>query len=321
MLDAAGKVLYVGKARNLRRRVESYFSRSLADARLRAMVSRVAGIRVTLTASEGEALLLESRLIKLHRPRYNVLLRDDKSYPYVLFDERERFPRIAFHRGTFRGRGRLFGPYPSAAAVREILGTLQRLFRLRTCEDSVFRNRTRPCLEHQIGRCSAPCVGLIGEEEYRRDVDHARRFLEGRGAELLHTLVRDMEAAASELDFERAARLRDAIARLREHQAGQRCESAGDFDVAVCRRSGTLYCVQFLFFRNGANLGGAATFPGFRRVLRNARCSSPSSGSITSTGCRLRKSCSKRYPKANGSREDCRNAPAGKCGCSPLAAP
>lgn len=261
MLDAAGKVLYVGKARNLRRRVESYFSRSLADARLRAMVSRVAGIRVTLTASEGEALLLESRLIKLHRPRYNVLLRDDKSYPYLLFDERERFPRIAFHRGTFRGRGRLYGPYPSAAAVREILGTLQRLFRLRTCEDSVFRNRTRPCLEHQIGRCSAPCVGLIGEEEYRRDVDHARRFLEGRGAELLHTLVRDMEAAASELDFERAARLRDAIARLREHQAGQRGESAGDYDVAVCRRSGALYCVQFLFFRNGANLGGRSYFP------------------------------------------------------------
>lgn len=261
MLDAAGKVLYVGKARNLRRRVESYFARPSADPRIRAMVGRVAGIRVTLTAGEGEALLLESRLIKAHRPRYNVLLRDDKSYPYLLFDERERCPRIAFHRGPFHGPGRLFGPYPSAAAVRELLSLLQRLFRLRTCEDSVFRNRTRPCLEHQIGRCSAPCVGLIGEEAYRRDAEHARRFLEGRSSELMGALGREMEAAAAELDFERAARIRDAIARLRELEAQQSAERGDDYDIAVCRRAGSSYCVQLMFFRNGASLGGRSYFP------------------------------------------------------------
>lgn len=261
MLDAAGKVLYVGKARNLRRRVESYFARPAADPRIRALVRRVAGIRVTLTASEGEALLLESRLIKLHRPRYNVLLRDDKSYPYILFDERERFTRIAFHRGAFRGRGRLYGPYPSASAVRDTLGLLQRLFRLRTCADSVFRNRTRPCLEYQIGRCSAPCVGLISEDEYRRDADNARRFLEGKAVEVIGELAREMEAAAATLDFERAARLRDQIARLREMQGQSGRGGEGDYDVAVCRRAGSSYCVQLLFFRNGVNLGGRSYFP------------------------------------------------------------
>ncbi len=262
MLDANGKVLYVGKARNLRRRVESYFTRPSSDPRIRAMVARVAGIRVTLTANEGEALLLESRLIKANRPRYNVLLRDDKSYPYILFDQRERFPRIAFHRGAFRGRGWLYGPYPSAAAVRETIGLLQRLFRLRTCEDSVFRHRSRPCLEYQIGRCSAPCVGLIGEEQYLRDAKHARAFLEGRGALVMDELVREMEAASAALDFERAAALRDAIARLREVQTqSRRSGGGGDFDLAVCRRSGALYCIQLLFFRNGVNLGGRSYFP------------------------------------------------------------
>jgi excinuclease ABC subunit C len=262
MLDSDGAVLYVGKAANLRKRVASYFGRAPADPRLTSMLARVADVQVTVTRTEGEALLLENQLIKSERPRYNILLRDDKSYPYIHLSSDQRFPRLAFHRGARKGKGRYFGPYPGVTAVRETLNLMQKLFGVRQCEDSVFRNRSRPCLQHQIGRCSAPCVGLIEESDYRQDVARAERFLEGRGESLSEELAQDMDAAAARLDFERAARLRDLIAHLRTIQAKRFVEGgSGDFDVVACRIAGDHACVQLLFFRNGVNLGGRSYFP------------------------------------------------------------
>lgn len=262
MLDASGSVLYVGKAASLRKRVASYFGRSPRDPRLHSMIAQIAGIETTVTRTEAEALLLENQLIKSQRPRYNILLRDDKSYPYIHLSIDQTYPRLSFHRGARRGKGRYFGPYPGVVAVRETLNLMQKLFGIRQCEDSVFSNRSRPCLQHQIGRCSAPCVGLISPHDYLADVQRAERFLEGRGEALAEDLAQDMERAAERLDFERAARLRDLIAHLRTVQARQFVEGgSGDFDAVVCRIAGGQACVQLLFFRNGVNLGGRAYFP------------------------------------------------------------
>jgi excinuclease ABC subunit C len=262
MLDAAGAVLYVGKASNLRKRVASYFGRTAQAPKVQSMLEQVADMQVTLTRTEAEALILENQLIKNQRPRYNILLRDDKSYPYIHLSIEQDFPRLAFHRGSRKGKGRYFGPFPGVTAVRETLNLMQKLFGIRQCEDAVFRNRSRPCLQHQIGRCSAPCVGLISPQAYREDVQRAERFLEGRGDSLGEDLAADMEAAAQRLDFERAARLRDLIAHLRTVQARQFVEGgSGDFDVVACRIEGGHACVQLLFFRNGVNLGGRAYFP------------------------------------------------------------
>ncbi len=262
MLDASGAVLYVGKAANLRKRVGSYFGRNLHAPKLLAMVSQIADVQVTVTRTESEALLLENQLIKSERPRYNILLRDDKSYPYIHLSSDQAFPRLSFHRGARKGKGRYFGPYPGVTAVRETLNLMHKLFGIRQCEDSVFRNRSRPCLQHQIGRCSAPCVGLITEDDYREDMRRAQRFLEGRSEGLIEELAQDMDRASGDLDFERAARLRDLIADLRTIQARQFVEGgSGDFDVVACRIAGGQACVQLLFFRNGVNLGGRAYFP------------------------------------------------------------
>uniref|UniRef100_UPI00356AC4E2 excinuclease ABC subunit UvrC n=1 Tax=Immundisolibacter sp. TaxID=1934948 RepID=UPI00356AC4E2 len=208
MLDATGKVIYVGKAGNLRRRVGSYFSKRHDSPKVARMVAQIADIEVTVTASEGEALLLENSLIKSLRPRYNIMLRDDKSYPYIYLSKGEPFPRLAFHRGARKAPGRYFGPYPSAGAVRDSLALMQRIFPLRQCEDTVFRSRTRPCLQYQIKRCTAPCVGLISPEDYARDVRHAELFLEGRNAQVIAELAAQMSQAAAVLDYETAARLR-----------------------------------------------------------------------------------------------------------------
>jgi len=271
MLGAGGEVLYVGKAGNLRRRVSSYFSRPPMSPRLQALLAQVRAIEVTVTRSEAEALLLENRLIKAHRPRYNVLLRDDKSFPSIYVATEEAYPRIAFHRGPRRAPGRYFGPYPSAGAVRETLSLLHKVFRLRQCEDSVFRNRSRPCLQHQIGRCSAPCVGLIGREAYAADVAAALKFLEGRSDEVIHELVRRMEAAAEALEFEEAARLRDQIAALRRVAARQYVEGErGDLDVvAAVVREGAA-CVHMICVRRGRMLGGRGG-AGWRRRSRAPR--------------------------------------------------
>jgi excinuclease ABC subunit C len=261
MLDAVGTVLYVGKAKNLKRRVASYFTRSL-NRRLQVMVSQVADIELTVTATEGEALLLENNLIKSLRPRFNVLLRDDKSYPYIRLTTADPFPRLAFYRGSTSGGDRFFGPYPSAWAVRETLQLLQKLFPVRQCEDGFYRNRSRPCLQYQIKRCSGPCVGLVGEEDYAQDVKHTIQFLEGKTGEVIGDLAARMERAAEALEFERAALLRDQIATLRRIQQRQ-CVSGegGDLDIVACVQEAGLACVQVFFIRGGRNLGNKTFFP------------------------------------------------------------
>lgn len=262
MYDADGELLYVGKARNLKRRVSSYFQKTQGSGKVRRLVSLIADVQITLTHTETEALILEYNLIKEHKPRYNVLLRDDKSYPYIRVDVDHEFPRITVYRGRREGRAKYFGPYPSAHAAREAVNHLQKLFQLRNCEDSFFSNRTRPCLQHQIDRCTAPCVGLIEQERYRADVEHAMRFLEGRDTEIIDDLVARMDRASAELDYERAARYRDQIQRLRlaqEHQnvAGQ----GGDLDVIAAVTEGSDHCVAAMFIRRGNNLGTRTYHP------------------------------------------------------------
>jgi excinuclease ABC subunit C len=273
MLGKEGEILYVGKARHLKNRVSSYFhGRSHAD-RTQALLAQVAGIEVTVTASETEALLLEFNLIKQHRPRYNVLLKDDKSFPFIHVSGHE-FPRIAFYRGSRRLPGRFFGPYPNAVATRETLLLLQKLFRLRPCEDTFFANRSRPCLQYQIGRCTGPCVGLVTREQYAQDVADAIKLLEGRDSEVIEDLGRRMEAAAANLAYEEAARLRDQISTLKRTQATQVItRMAGqDIDaVGIAEHNGE-FCVSVVFARGGRNLGSSNFFPkgglgGEREVL------------------------------------------------------
>lgn len=261
MIAADGSVLYVGKAGALRKRVASYFSNAPRPSRTTAMLAQVARMEVTVTRTEGEALLLENQLIKSLKPRYNVLLRDDKSYPYVLVTQ-EPWPRLALHRGPRNVPGRYFGPYPGVTAVRETLNMMHKLFRLRSCEDSVFRNRSRPCLQHQIGRCTAPCVGLVAAREYADSVRRATLFLEGRSDDLARELGDAMEAASTRLDFEEAARLRDLLTGVRSMQARQYVDGrAAELDVLAVAMQGTQACVLLLAFRDGRNLGTRAFFP------------------------------------------------------------
>ena len=261
MYAADGGLLYVGKAGALKRRVASYFSNAPKTPRIHAMVAQIARMEVTVTRTEAEALLLENQLIKSLAPRYNVSLRDDKSYPYVLLTQ-ERWPRLAFHRGPRAVPGRYFGPYASAGAVRETMDLMHKLFRLRSCEDSVFRNRSRPCLQYQIGRCSAPCVELVAPEDYAESVHRASLFLEGRSDELGEELAAAMEAASAQLEFEQAARLRDLLATLRGLQARQYVDGhAANLDVLACAMQGSSACVLLLAFRDGRNLGTRAFFP------------------------------------------------------------
>ncbi|WP_312769702.1 excinuclease ABC subunit UvrC [Pseudoxanthomonas mexicana] len=261
MYAADDTLLYVGKAGALRKRVTSYFNNSPKSPRIQSMLSQVARMDVTVTRTEAEALLLENQLIKSLTPRYNVLLRDDKSYPYVLLT-REEWPRIAFHRGARAVPGRYFGPYPSVIAVRETLNLMQKLFRIRNCEDSVFRNRSRPCLQYQIGRCSGPCVGLVAEADYAESVRQATLFLDGRSDELTRELGAAMEQASARLEFEQAARLRDLVASIRTLQARQYVDGhAADLDVLACAMQGSQACVLLLAFRDGRNLGTRTFFP------------------------------------------------------------
>lgn len=260
MLDAGGGTLYVGKAGSLKKRVASYFTKAL-PLRLQNMVAQIARIEISVTRTEGEALLLESQLIKSLKPRYNVLLRDDKSYP-SLFVSTGPWPRIAFHRGPRSAAGRYFGPYPGVGAVRETLALLHKLFGLRGCEDTVFRNRSRPCLQYQIGRCAAPCVGLIEASEYADRVRQAVWFLEGRSDELTDELTARMEVASAALDYEQAARLRNTIADLRRVQARQYVDGERvDIDVLACVTGQGSACVALTSFRSGANLGTRTFFP------------------------------------------------------------
>ncbi len=263
MLNAAGKVIYVGKARNLRKRVSSYFQRTQSDAKTAAMMQLVANVEVTVTNTETEALILEYNLIKEHKPRFNVILRDDKSYPYIYVSTNHAFPRLRFHRGPRKGKGRYFGPYPSTSAVRKTLNELQKLFLIRQCADNYFRNRSRPCLQYQIKRCTAPCVGYIDETTYKADIDAAILFLEGKNRNVIDTLVARMERAAGELEYEQAARFRDQISRLKEVEAEQLVSrtNAGDLDVIATASLPGTHCVTMMFIRGGKVLGSRNFFP------------------------------------------------------------
>lgn len=263
MLDAGGTIVYVGKARSLKSRVGSYFRADQLQPKVQALVRVVAGIEVTVTNSDTEALLLEHNLIKSHRPRFNVTLRDDKSFPYVHLSAHE-FPRLSFYRGSRKLPGRLFGPYPSASAVHETLNQLHKLFRLRSCKDTFFANRSRPCLEYQIGRCSAPCTGLIGVDAYARDVESAAMVLDGRAKDVTARLAADMDKAAGKLDFERAAMLRDQLAALTDVQARQvvtRARAGADTDVIAVAEEGGAFAIALMFVRGGQVLGTTTFHP------------------------------------------------------------
>jgi excinuclease ABC subunit C len=263
MLDGEGQILYVGKARNLKNRVGSYFLPSNVQPKVQALIAKTANMEVTITNSETEALLLEYNLIKKHRPRFNVVLRDDKSFPYLHLETRHEFPRLNFYRGSRKEPGKYFGPYPSAGAVRDTLQQLQKLFRIRNCDDTYFANRSRPCLQYQIQRCTAPCVGLVSKEAYARDVNAATKVLEGRNDEVSEDLGRRMDAAAERLEFEEAATLRDQLAKLKVIQSQQIVTAGADHDadvIAIAAANGE-YCVALMFVRAGRSLGSTTFFP------------------------------------------------------------
>ena len=261
-LNAAGEAIYVGKAGDLKKRVASYFQKNLASPRTAMMVSQIAKAETTPTRTEAEALLLENNLIKSLSPRYNVLFRDDKSYGYILVTGHQ-YPQIRFYRGTHQKGNRYFGPFPSAWSVRETIGHLQKIFLLRTCDDTVFAHRSRPCLLHQIHRCSGPCVGLVTEEQYVRDVRHAEQFLEGKESDVIEDLTAKMQLAAEARDYEKAAFHRDQIRMLQRILSGQAVESSGrgDVDVIVAVERDNVWCVTLAMVRGGRHLGDRSFFP------------------------------------------------------------
>ena len=265
MLDENGEVLYVGKARNLRQRVGSYFRASGLTTRALIMVSKIADIQITVTRNETEALLLEQSLIKSARPLYNIQLKDDKSYPYILLTDKDEYPRLAFYRGSRRQQGKFYGPFPSAHATRETLGILQKVFRVRQCEDSYFSNRSRPCLQYQIDRCTGPCVGLVSPEEYAEDVRYSRLFLEGKSDVITKELAQNMEAASAAEDFEKAALIRDKIIHLRQIQEEQFvANQGGDADVMAAVLQQPYACIHCIYVRAGRIVGSKSLFPRFR---------------------------------------------------------
>ncbi len=263
MLGADGELLYVGKARSLRDRVGSYFAARNVNPKVQALVQQISGIEVTVTPSETEALMLEYNLIKAHKPRFNVVLRDDKSFPYIHLYAAHEFPRLLFYRGPRNAAERYFGPFPNAGAVRETLNQLQKLFRIRNCRDSFFANRSRPCLQHQIGRCSAPCVGLISRQAYAQDIAAAVKVLEGRSEEVNVELEARMEEAGRALEFERAAEVRDQLAALKRIQAQQVVTAAAERDADVFAIAGEAgeYGISVMLVRGGRNLGTTSYFP------------------------------------------------------------
>jgi excinuclease ABC subunit C len=263
MLDASGTVIYVGKARDLRKRVSSYFSGKAHDSKTMALVERVSHVEVTVTASEREALLLELNLIKEHQPYFNVLLRDGKGYPFIHVNIHEDFPRFSFHRGARKGKGRYLGPYPNTTAVRQTLVHIQKLFQVRQCEDSFYANRTRPCLQHQIKRCTGPCVGLISSEDYRRDVNNAILFLEGKDDTVVRDLRARMDAASSQRHYEQAGMLRDQIAGIKGLQASQSItgERRVDTDAIAVFEHHASWAVSAVMVRRGRVLGSRSFFP------------------------------------------------------------
>ncbi|MEW8625615.1 MAG: excinuclease ABC subunit UvrC [Candidatus Thiodiazotropha sp.] len=261
MIGEQEKVLYVGKAKNLKKRVSSYFTRSL-NRRIQIMVSQIVEIEIIVTHTEAEALILENQLIKSLKPKYNILLRDDKSYPYIHLSSDQDYPALSFRRGARTGQGRYFGPYPSAGSTRETLQLLQKLFPVRQCEESFYRNRSRACLQYQIKRCSGPCVGLVSKQDYALDVDHAVMFLEGKTNLVVDELVKQMEAASQALEYELAARYRDQIKSLQRIQERQYVSGeSGDLDIVAIAKRGNSACIQVFYIRSGRNLGNKSFYP------------------------------------------------------------
>jgi len=262
MYDRHGQLLYVGKAKNLKNRVASYFRASGLTAKTMALVNRIADIQITVTTTEIDALLLEHNLIKENRPPYNIDLKDDKSYPYIYLSSQDRWPRLSLHRGPKRRKGEYFGPYPSAGAVRSTLHLLQKVLKVRQCQDSYFKNRSRPCLQYQIGRCSAPCVGLVSDEDYTDQVDKTVMFLSGKSQDLMGRLADEMEQAADDLRYEDAAERRDQLSQLQQVQSVQGIEgAAGDLDILAATTGTGSACVQVLFVREGRVLGSRTFYP------------------------------------------------------------
>ncbi|MBC6413634.1 MAG: excinuclease ABC subunit UvrC [Chromatiales bacterium] len=262
MLNADGERLYVGKAKDLKKRIASYFRKHGLSYKTKSMVNQIANIHITVTRTEAEALLLENNLIKKYKPRYNVLLRDDKSYPYIYISDAEEFPRIAFYRGARNSNEQYYGPYPSVSAVRLTLNLLQKLFKLRTCRPSYFKNRTRPCLQYQIKRCSAPCVGYISQQNYRKELSYAVQFLKGNSRSLIESLINRMDKAAQSLNYEEAAHYRDQVATLRQVSDQQLITGdGGDTDIIAANIKETHACVQVFNIRGGMNIGNKAFYP------------------------------------------------------------
>jgi len=262
MIDSNNIVIYVGKAKNLRNRVSSYFNKSGQSSKTTLMVSRIADIDILVTHTESEALLLENNLIKTLKPRYNILLRDDKSYPYIFLSAQDQFPRLAFHRGAKKQKGRYFGPYPNGGSVKNSLNLLQKLFPVRQCEDSFYKNRSRACLQYQIKRCKAPCVDLVSKQDYAEDVRHTVLFLEGKSNQVIDELILTMDQAAQQLNYEKAALHRDQIANLRRLQEKQYVSNEkGDLDVIAIDYQQEVACIQVFFIRDGLNLGNKSYFP------------------------------------------------------------
>ncbi|MDP3140275.1 MAG: excinuclease ABC subunit UvrC, partial [Methylotenera sp.] len=268
MINVTDEVIYVGKAKDLKKRVSSYFNKNLPSPRTRMMVSNIVKIETTVTHNEAEALLLENNLIKGLMPRYNVLFRDDKSYPYITLTG-DQYSRLAFHRGTQRqgnktkGCSQYFGPFPNSVAVRESIQLLQKVFKLRTCENTVFANRSRPCLQHQIERCTAPCVGLISDTDYRNDVHQAAMFLQGKTNEVIDALGEQMNAAAANQEYELAVVFRNRMQALRQVQAKQFVSdfNVSDADVIACAELQGQHCINLVMIRGGRHLGDRSYMP------------------------------------------------------------
>ena len=268
MLDDKVQVIYVGKAKNLKKRLISYFRKTGLSAKTQVMVSKINTIEITITHTEGEALLLESNLIKELRPRYNVLMRDDKSYPYIFVSDKAAYPRIALHRGARKKKGLYLGPYPNVHAVRESINLLQKMFLIRQCEDTTFANRSRPCLQYQIKRCTAPCVEYISEKAYAKDINHAVLFLQGKSEQVINELVKDMERASGKQHYEKAGVYRDQISNLRKITEKQHVSAdKGDIDIIACSTEAGQACVQVFYIRNGLNLGNRSFYPSLPEEL------------------------------------------------------
>ena len=263
MKNRDDKIIYVGKAKNLKKRVSSYFNRIDSQSiKNQVMIKQIDNIDITITETENEALILENNFIKEYKPKYNVIFRDDKSYPYIFLSTKHEYPRFYYHRGSLKGKGKYFGPFPSAGAVKKTLNLIQKLFLIRSCEDSVFSNRSRPCLQYQIKRCSAPCVSYISQNDYQYDLKNATLFIEGKKEKIIKKLSEPMQDASDNLDFEKAAKLRDQIRSVREIQQKQYASGESDnFDIVVCVKNNNHACIQLSFIRSGLNLGSRKYYP------------------------------------------------------------